>query len=80
MPIQSKEHEKSCTAYDVDHRQAASASIGMSADQRRRLDAVDFARSSLFLSGLKLSEAWEQEAARFVRGEISIDEFFSLSL
>lgn len=74
----SKEYDESCTAYDEDRRQEALASIGMSADQRRRQDAVDFARSSLFLSGLKVSETCEQEVARFVRGEISIDELFSL--
>lgn len=74
----SKEYDESCTTYDEDRRQATLASIGMSAEQRRRQDAVDFARSSLFLSGLKVSETCEQEVARFVRGEISIDEFFSL--
>ncbi|MBR7634508.1 antitoxin VbhA family protein [Janthinobacterium lividum] len=73
------EYDESCTIYDEDRRQATLASIGMSADQRRHQDAVDFARSSLFLSGLKVSETCEQEAARFVRGEISIDEFFSLA-
>lgn len=71
----SKGYDESCTAYDEDRRQAALASIGMGADQRKRQEAVDFARSSLFLSGLKVSETCEQEVARFVRGEISIEEF-----
>lgn len=74
----SKEYDESCTAYDEDRRQPALASIGMSSDQRKRQEAVDFARSSLFLSGLKVNETCKQEVARFVRGEISIDEFFSL--
>lgn len=71
----SDEYDESCTAYDEDRRQPALASIEISADQRKRQDAVDFARSSLFLSGLKVSETCEQEIARFARGEISIEEF-----
>lgn len=74
----SKEYDKSSISYEDKRKQGALASIGMSAAQRRRQEAADFARSSLILSALKVSETCEREAARFVRGEISIDEFLSL--
>lgn len=54
------------------------ADVTNSADTEQRCkrqNAVNFARASLGLEGFKLSEACEQQAARFVAGEIELLEF-----
>lgn len=45
------------------------------AERRKRQAATDFARASVGLEGFKPSEAAEQQAARFVAGEIDLAEF-----
>ena len=45
------------------------------AERRKRQEAVNFARASVGLEGFKPSEAVEQQAARFVGGEIDLAEF-----
>lgn len=45
------------------------------AERRKRQEAADFARASVGLEGFKPSEAVEQQAARFVAGEIDLAEF-----
>jgi len=60
--------------YDEDV--AAPTYQGISAAKRNeRQKAVDFARSSLNLSGLQVSEEQESLARRYVRGEIELAEF-----
>lgn len=45
------------------------------AEQRRRQSAMDFARASVSLSGLTVSEDFEKRARQAVLGEISLEEF-----
>lgn len=45
------------------------------AERRKRQEAVNFARANVGLEGFNLSEAVEQQAARFVAGEIDRAEF-----
>ncbi len=42
---------------------------------RKRQNAVKHARASVGLEGFKLSEACEQQAARFIAGEIDLPGF-----
>ena len=44
-------------------------------ERRKRQDAVSYARASVGLEGFKPSERYEQSAARFIAGEIDLDEF-----
>ena len=44
-------------------------------ERRKRQEAVNYARASVGLEGLKPSEAHEQRAARFVAGEIDLADF-----
>ena len=44
-------------------------------EQQRRQEAADFAHASVFLSGFKPSAECVFDAQRFVRGEITFDEF-----
>ena len=44
-------------------------------ERRRRQKALDFARASVALSGFKVSEATDMQAAQFVAGEIDLAEF-----
>ena len=44
-------------------------------ERRKRQEAVNYARASVGLEGLKPSEANEQRAARFVAGEIDLADF-----
>ncbi|WP_287917385.1 antitoxin VbhA family protein [Comamonas sp.] len=43
--------------------------------RRKRQSAVSYARASVGLEGLEPSEASEQQAARFIAGEIGLSEF-----
>lgn len=45
------------------------------AERSRRQSAVNYARASVGLEGLWLSEADEAHAQRFIDGEISLQEF-----
>ena len=49
-------------------------------ERSRRLQAVNFARASIGLEGFKLSEIDEEQARSYVGGEISLDEFITLSI
>ena len=44
-------------------------------ERRKRQEAANFARASVDLEGFKPSEAVEQQAARFVAGEIDLADF-----
>jgi hypothetical protein len=63
---------------DDELKESASANIGMSREQRQREDAVNAARADSELSGATLSEAIQRDSARYVVGEIGLDEFLSL--
>ncbi|WP_265919536.1 antitoxin VbhA family protein [Cupriavidus nantongensis] len=45
------------------------------AERSRREAAVNYARASVGLEGFSLSEADEAHARRFIKGEISLQEF-----
>ena len=45
------------------------------AERRKRQEAVNFARANVGLEGFNPSEAVEQQAARFVAGEIDLAEY-----
>lgn len=45
------------------------------AETRRRRDAANFARANVGLEGFKITAAEEQWTERFIRGEITMDEF-----
>ena len=65
-------------SWDDERKKSASANIGMSRERRQREDAVNAAKADSELSRCKLSEAVERDAARYVAGEIGLDEFLSL--
>ncbi len=55
--------------------------ILLSGEERaRRQKAVDFARTNIELSGFGLTPEMETLNARFVSGDLSIDEFVSASI
>ena len=43
--------------------------------RRKRQNAVDHARASVYLEGFEPSEACEQQAAQLIAGEIDLTEF-----
>jgi len=45
------------------------------AETRRRRDAANFAQANVGLEGFKISADEEQWSERFIRGEITMDEF-----
>jgi hypothetical protein len=45
------------------------------AERKRRVEAVNYARSSVALEGFTLSKADEKHAQRFIGGEIELAEF-----
>ena len=49
--------------------------IDSNAERLLRRDAVNFARASVGLEGLKPSGALESQARRFINGEIDLAEF-----
>ena len=57
-----------------EHQRALAGGAISETERRRRQDAVNFARASLGLSGFRPSAEDEALAARFVAGEISMDE------
>jgi hypothetical protein len=60
-------------------RQNAPANDAISAaERRRRENAINFARSSVGLEGLKPSGAEEYHARRFINGEIELAEFVQM--
>lgn len=63
---------------DDELKKSASANVGMSRERRQREHAVNAARADSKLSGATLSEAIQRDSARYVAGEIGLDEFLSL--
>lgn len=44
-------------------------------EREKRQEAVDYARASTRLSGIICDEAFEARAAKYVRGDMDLDEF-----
>lgn len=49
-------------------------------DRAERLRAVNYARASVGLAGLKLSALDEENARAYVEGEVTLDEFLGRSI
>ncbi len=47
-------------------------------ERKLRSEAVSYARTSVALEGFKLTSADERHAARFINGEIDLQEFVKL--
>ena len=52
----------------------------LSEEQRKRHEALDFARANVELSGGKISEEAAQRGLRWANGEITMDEYLAVSL
>ena len=64
----------------VDRALRRPASSTLSATERRqRAEAVNFARASVGLEGFTLSQEDEEQAQRFINGEIELAEFVELA-
>jgi len=63
------------------HRPLGKSEPRISEEERqRRLDATDFARGSVRLEGFVLSEEVERLTQRYVDGELTSDEFTTMTL
>ena len=70
--VMSQYYPKIKAAYDH-HRTAP-----ITAEERqRRLEAINYARASVELEGIKLSKEWEEHALRFINGEIDMPTFMT---
>jgi hypothetical protein len=70
--------DASMKAYDEEQKRKTLANIGISSEQRRRQEAVDFAKASVGLSGFTISEETKRNSARFVAGEITMEEYLAI--
>lgn len=70
-----EQYEASIPAYEEEQKQKNLQRAGMSMEQRKRHEALDFARANVELSGGKVSEEDAQHALRWANGEISMDEY-----
>lgn len=74
-----EEYDASLPAYEEKKKQRNLERAGMSEEQRKRHEALDYARASVELSGRKLSEEDEQRSLRWANGEITMDEYLDVS-
>jgi hypothetical protein len=74
----AQDYEEGAKVYEEEQRREALANIGMSAEHRARHEAVRDAMASARLSGDTVSEQMKLDAARYVSGELTIDEFLAL--
>jgi hypothetical protein len=65
-------------ARDQQRRVPANDTIS-AAERRRREEAVRFARASVGLEGFKPSKDAEEQATRFINGEITLSEFIQVN-
>ncbi len=72
-----EQYEASLPDYEEMKRQRNLERPGMSAEQRKRHEALDFARANVELSGGKISEEAAQQGLRWANGEISMDEYLA---
>ena len=70
-----EQYEASLPAYEEMKRQRNLERAGMSEEQRKRHEALDFARANVELSGGKISEEAAQRGLRWANGEITMDEY-----
>ena len=75
-----EQYDASIPAYEEKKKQRNLERAGMSEEQRKRHEALDFARANVELSGGKISEEAAQRGLRWANGEITMDEYLAVSL
>ena len=75
-----EQYDASIPAYEEEKKQRNLERAGMSEEQRKRHEALDFARANVELSGGKISEEAAQRGLRWANGEITMDEYLGVSL
>jgi len=75
-----EQYDASLPAYEEKKKQRNLERAGMSEEQRKRHEALDYARASVELSGGKISEEAAQRGLRWANGEITMDEYLAVSL
>ncbi|WP_308922981.1 antitoxin VbhA family protein [Janthinobacterium sp. J1-1] len=70
-----EQYAASIPAYEEEQKQKKLQRAGMSAEQRKRHEALDFARANVELSGGKISEEDARHALRWANGDITMDEY-----
>ena len=73
-----EQYAASIPAYEEEKKQRNLDRAGMSKEQRKRHEALDFARANVELSGGKISEEAAQRGLRWANGEITMDEYLDL--
>ena len=73
-----EQYEASLPAYEEEKKQRNLERAGMSEEQRKRHEALDFARANVELSGGKISEEAAQRGLRWANGEITMDEYLDV--
>ncbi|OBV41337.1 antitoxin VbhA family protein [Janthinobacterium psychrotolerans] len=74
-----EQYDASLPAYEEKKQQRNLERAGMSEEQRKRHEALDFARANVELSGGKISEEAAQRGLRWANGEITMDEYLDVS-
>lgn len=72
-----EQYDAGMQAYDAAQQQKNIERQAMSAEQRERHEALDFARANVELSGGKISEEEWQRGLRWANGEIGMDEYLA---
>lgn len=72
-----EQYAASMQAYDAAQKQKNIERQSMSAEQRERHEALDFARANVELSGGKISEEDWQHGLRWASGEIDMDAYIA---
>lgn len=70
-----EQYAASIPAYEEEQKQKNLQRAGMSTEQRKRHEALDFARANVELSGGKISEEDAQQGLRWANGDITMDEY-----
>ncbi|KAB8041270.1 antitoxin VbhA family protein [Janthinobacterium aquaticum] len=72
-----EQYDADMQAYDAAQKQKNIERQSMSAEQRERHEALDFARANVELSGGKISEEEWQHGLRWANGEIDMDAYIA---
>lgn len=72
-----EQYDAGMQAYDAAQKQKNIERQSMSAEQRKRHEALDFARANVELSGGKISEEEWQRGLRWANGDIGMDEYLA---
>lgn len=72
-----EQYDADMQAYDALQKQRNIERQAMSAEQRERHEALDFARANVELSGGKISDEEWQRGLRWANGDIGMDEYLA---